>query len=252
VVNLTNATNAVISDSTATGTFYDDDAPRVLVIDDATVVEGDSGSRNLVFTVTMSKTASSAVTVQFQTGNSSAVVGSDYTSTFGILTFAPGTTTQTITVGVLGDAALENDETMIVTLTNADNASISDSTALGTIFDDDNSRQLVIDDVSIMEGDGGTRNLVFRVTMSSASSAPVTVAFQTSSSTAVAPDDYAAQSGILTFAPGTTVMTITVPIVADQISESVEAFGVVLSDPTNAFISDSFGQGIIFEDDNRA
>ena len=251
-VTLSNATNAVISDATATGTIYDDDAPRVLVIDDATVVEGDSGSRNLVFTVTMSKTASSPVTVQFQTSNGSAVVGSDYTSTFGILTFAPGTTTQTITVAVLGDATPEGDESLVVTLANADNATISDTVGFGTIYDDDGNRQLVIDDASIMEGDGGTRNLVFRVTMSSASSAPVTVAFQTNNGSAVAPGDYAAQSGILTFAPGTTAMTITVPIVGDQLSETAESFSVVLSDPTNAFIGDTFGQGTIFEDDNRA
>jgi hypothetical protein len=251
-VTLSNATNAVISDATATGTIYDDDAPRVLVIDDATVVEGDSGSRNLVFTVTMSKTASSPVTVQFQTSNSSAVVGSDYTSTFGILTFAPGTTAQTITVAVLGDATPEGDENLIVTLANADNATISDTQAIGTIYDDDSSRQIVIDDASIVEGDGGTRNLLFRVTLSSASSAPVTVAFQTNNSSAVAPGDFAAQSGILTFAPGTTAMTITVPIVGDQVSETAEGFAVVLSNPTNAFIGDTFGQGTIFEDDNRA
>jgi Calx-beta domain-containing protein len=78
------------------------------------------------------------------------------------------------------------------------------------------------------------------------------VAFQTNNGSAVAPGDYAAQSGILTFAPGTTAMTITVPIVGDQLSETAESFSVVLSDPTNAFIGDTFGQGTIFEDDNRA
>ena len=63
-----------------------------------------------------------------------------------------------------------------------------------------------------MEGDTGTTNALFTVTMSEAATAPVTVNFATSPSSAQAPTDYQSVSGTLTFAPGITTQTITVPI----------------------------------------
>jgi chitinase len=251
LVNLSSAINAEIGDSQAIGTIYDDDQARDLVITDSTVVEGDSGARNLVFTVVMSQPSPVPVTVQYLTSNGTAASPDDYTATGGTLTFAPGNTVQTITVAVLGDSQVEGDETMVVTLTNPSNATLLDGVAIGTIYNDD-QRQLVIDDANVMEGDGGTKNLVFRVTLSQAATAPVTVQFQSSNSSAVAPGDYTARSGILTFAPGVTSLSITVPIVGDQLAESAESFFITLSNPVNATLADSLGAGSIFDDDHRA
>jgi chitinase len=109
----------------------------------------------------------------------------------------------------------------------------------------------VIDDANIMEGDAGTKNLVFKVTMSGATAAPVTVQFQTGNIGAVSPGDYTARTGTITFAPGVTTATITVPIIADQVNENTESFFVTLTNAINAVIGDSSATGTIFDDDNR-
>ena len=69
--------------------------------------------------------------------SSTALLSSDYTSTSGTLTIAAGTTSGTFNVPVAADTIHENDETVKITLSNASNASISDSEAILTITDDD-------------------------------------------------------------------------------------------------------------------
>jgi len=76
-----------------------------------TVAEGNAGTVNAVFMVTISATSGQTVMVQYATANGTATEGSDYTATSGILTFAPGgPLTQTILVSVLGDRVDEPDE----------------------------------------------------------------------------------------------------------------------------------------------
>ena len=64
------------------------------------------------------------MTVNYATANSTAL-GSDYTSASGSLSFSPGTTSQTISVAVLGDVLDEVNETFVVNLSDAVNASIA-------------------------------------------------------------------------------------------------------------------------------
>lgn len=108
-----------------------------LNIADRAVAEGNTGTTNAVFTVTLSPPATNTVTVLYQTADDTALAGSDYTAASGMLTFAPGTTTRTATVSVTGDAASEDNETLFVRLTSPTNAIIGDGEAVGTILDDD-------------------------------------------------------------------------------------------------------------------
>src|SRR4029079_1160246 len=85
-----------------------------LKISDVTVTEGNSGSKSATFTVSLSGQGSWPVTVQYATANGTATAGSDYTGTSGSLTFAPGQTSLTVTVPVLGDTLDEADETFFV------------------------------------------------------------------------------------------------------------------------------------------
>lgn len=61
-----------------------------------------------------------------------------------------------------------------------------------------------IDDVTVAEGDAGTRPATFAVSLSSAAAQPVGVRYATKDDTATAPADYESASGTLTFAPGET------------------------------------------------
>lgn len=108
-----------------------------LSISDAAVTEGDNGTTSLDFTVSLSQSGASDVSVSYATSDTSAVAGSDYTAASGTLTIAPGNTSAIISVAVSGDTDSESDETLTVTLSNASGATIGDGTALGTIQNDD-------------------------------------------------------------------------------------------------------------------
>src|SRR2546422_114916 len=88
-------------------------------------------------TVSLSGASAQTVTVNYATANGTATAGADYVSINGTLTFLPGQTSQTITVAVLCDALDELDETILVNLTAATNATISDGQGVVTILDDD-------------------------------------------------------------------------------------------------------------------
>jgi Calx-beta domain/FG-GAP-like repeat len=108
-----------------------------------------------------------------------------------------------------------------------------------------------ISDVTVTEGNTGTRPATFTVTLSAASTETVTVAYAAGKDTATAGSDYQATSGTLTFAPGETEKTITVPVNGDRLGEANETFVVNLSSPTNATIADGQGVGTIVDDEPR-
>src|SRR5262249_58519849 len=122
-------------------------------------------------------------TVQYTPADGTATTGNnDYRATSGTMTFNPGQTSKTIAVTVNGDTNVEPDETFFVNLSNPTNAGLSNSQGVGTILNDDAS--LLIADVSITEGDSGTKNANFTVTLSQSCSFPVTVYYTTSNGTA--------------------------------------------------------------------
>jgi len=75
----------------------------MISVSDVTVTEGNSGTVNATFQVTLSAPSSQQVTVTFSTGDGTAMGGTDYVSTSGMITFNPGETSKTITVVVNGD-----------------------------------------------------------------------------------------------------------------------------------------------------
>ncbi len=108
-----------------------------LSINDVTDTEGDTGARTFQFTVTLSPSSASPVTVQYATAGVSAAAGSDYVSTSGTLMFNPGITTQPINVTVNGDTDFEANETFNINLTSPSGATVSDGQGVGTINNDD-------------------------------------------------------------------------------------------------------------------
>lgn len=226
------------------------EAKNQLTIADQSVTEGNSGTTNAVFTVTLAPPSSQTVSVFYETVAGTAVANNDYNTTSGQLTFTPGQTTQTITVTVNGDTNDESDETFTVVLSSASNADIIDGEATGTIVDDDGLGSLTINDQTVTEGTSGTKNAVFTVTLSPAAASAVTVNYATANDTANAGTDYVANSGQLTFSPGQTSKTITVTVNGDNIDEgSSEAFFVNLSGASGANIADSQAVGTITDDE---
>jgi len=134
--------------------------PRVS-IDDVTVAEGNSGTSDATFTVTLSEPSSQTVTVDFATADGTASAGSDYHSVAGTLTFAPGDTSETVTVPVIGDTLDEPDETFFVNLSNPVNATIADDQGQGTIVNDEPlAPPGTLHDVGVAGGGFNTRGRV--------------------------------------------------------------------------------------------
>ncbi|MEQ9669692.1 glycoside hydrolase family 9 protein [Coleofasciculus sp. G2-EDA-02] len=224
-----------------------------LSINDVSITEGNTGTKNATFTVNLSAASTQTVSVNYATANDTAIAGSDYTAKSGTLSFTPGQTSKTFTVPIIGDTLDEVNERFKVNLSQATNATIADSQGVGTIVDNDDSApvlsQLSINDVSITEGDSGTQNATFTVKLSAASTQTVSVNYATANDTAIAGSDYTAKSGTLSFTPGQTSKTFTVPILGDTTVEGNETFKVNLSQATNATIGDAQGVGTITNDD---
>ena len=87
------------------------------------------------FVVTLAQPSNQTVTVQYATSNGTATGGDDYVATTGTLTFAPGETSKTISVVVLGDTVAEGAESFLVTLSSPTGATVGDGIGTGTITD---------------------------------------------------------------------------------------------------------------------
>lgn len=139
---LSSPSGATLADERATGTIVNDDAqaPDVLPalsIADLSVAEGDGAHVHFMFMVTLDKASTSPVTVEYRTGNGTALAGADYEAATGTLTFAPGETAKQIHVDVIGDTVAEADERFTVTLLTPTGATIADGEATGTLLNDD-------------------------------------------------------------------------------------------------------------------
>uniref|UniRef100_UPI0024BA48DA Calx-beta domain-containing protein n=1 Tax=Mycolicibacterium poriferae TaxID=39694 RepID=UPI0024BA48DA len=337
------------------------DALPTLSISDAAVVEGDGGQTHVMFTVTLSAASDEAVSVGYVTSNGTATAGVDYTAGSGVVSFAPGVTSQMVHVMVAGDVAVEGDETFTVSLSNPSGATIADGSAVGTITNDDvaptptpgassvtyvvsddwgsgfvagvkvtagsafdgwtvefdtparisniwnaeivshvgqhyvvrnaswNAKvaagqsvefgfqaapgggssavtgfvvngsstggpapvvpKVSVADASVVEGDSGTTQLTFTVTLDTASDEVVSVGYVTSNGTATAGVDYTAGNGTITFAPGVLSQQISVTVTGDGTAETDETFTLTLSSPSGVTVADGSATGTIVNDD---
>jgi PKD repeat protein len=116
-------------------------APTVSVsIADATIIEGNSGTKTLAFKVALSAVSSSNVTYDIATADGSATAGSDYVArSLSGQTIPAGSLSKSFAVTINGDTVVEPDETFFVNLGNVNGALVADGQAIGTIRNDDSS-----------------------------------------------------------------------------------------------------------------
>lgn len=242
----------------ATGTILDDDitGPPFLSVQPVKMFEGDSGVREMTVFVTLGGPAADTVTVDYATRDATALAGSDYRITAGTLTFEPGETENTFTVAILGDTVIEADERFELVLSNmSGDAILFTDVANATIESDDPFAMVTIDDVVLPEGDSGTGEMLFTVSLDAPAGDPVTLDYESADAvtgnSAAAGEDYTPVSGVLTILPGETEDTIAVQISGDTDNEFDEAFTVQLSNVSqNAELADPVGEGRIVNDDD--
>jgi hypothetical protein len=231
-----------------------------VTVGDATVTEGNSGPTQATLTFTLSKAATSAVTLQYATVDGTATTANnDYGAAAGTITFAAGETQKTISLVVKGDTTAEGNETLTVALSNPVGATLVRTSATVTITNDDSTPPppglptLSISDLTLTEGNSGNTSGVVTIKLSQAPAQTVTVKWAPKDGTATKADsDYSfpLTGGTLTFnLGGGTERQIDVVVTGDAKFEFNETFSVELSDPQGATIADAEGVITIENDD---
>jgi endo-1,4-beta-xylanase len=233
-------------------------------VGDATLVEGTAASRSMQVAVTLDRPATATVVVTYRLRASSATAPSDFDDKGGVsrtISFVPGATvSKFIAVVIRPDTVDESDETFVIDLLGATNATISRSVGLGTIVDDDPigpGFRATVSDASIVEGDLNQRKLRFTVSLSEPAPATVGMQYTISQLSATNGADHTATPlpRTLTFRRGASGFTpvakiVTVPVNSDVVAEGDETFRIVLSQPTvGVLLVDSVGIGRIIDDD---
>ncbi|MEW6155869.1 MAG: Calx-beta domain-containing protein [Verrucomicrobiota bacterium] len=253
LVRLSNAVNATLAAAEARVTIENDDALPApeLVLSAQTISEGNSGSQTINLTLTLSFASSQTVTVDYTTADETAMAAEDYVASSGQVQFAAGETTRTIALEIKGDTVVEPNETFLVKLSKAVNATLAAAEARVTIENDDALPvpELVLSAQTVSEGNSGSQAINLTLTLSFASSQSVTVDYTTADETAVAAEDYVASSGQVQFAPGETTRTIALEIKGDTVVEPNETFLVRLSNAVRATLATAEVRITILNDD---
>ncbi|MBI5276957.1 MAG: type I secretion C-terminal target domain-containing protein, partial [Burkholderiales bacterium] len=210
------------------------------------------------------------VTVDYAAAPGTAEAG-DFSLASGTLTFTPGQTTQTITVTINNDDVFEGLENYSVTLSNASNADITDTTGAGGIRDDgtggggtdDDTPTLAVSSPSVTEGTDGFA--VFTVSLDNASDFATTVSLALASGTAAVGTDTGSNATLevstdggttwitataATIAASTTSVLVRTAITDDALDEAAEGFTLTATQTGGTTANTAAtGTGTITDDD---
>ena len=247
-LDLSGAVNGTIAVAQGHGTITDDEAAPAISVDSPTVGEADG---TMTFTISIDAAAAVDTMVDYATADAGATDGADYTGQTGTATITAGSTSTTVDVPVLDDSVYEGDETLTLELSNPVNGT-GTPTGTGTITDDDTAPDASIVDASVTEGNSGTKNLTFTVSLTNASSSDVTVHYATSNGTATAPSDYVSDTGTLTIPAGQTSGDVQVVVKGETAFEPNETLTLTLSNLVGGgTITDAVATGTITNDDRH-
>jgi hypothetical protein len=230
---------------------------------DTSANEGNSGSSNIDFTLNLNQIAPSTITVSYSisgSGVNSANI-SDFNGSFpsGSISFSPGQTNKVISIPINGDEYVESDETFTLTLSNPIGATITSTTAIGTILNDDSGPTINIAGNSHEknEGNSGLTSFTFTVTRSGTTTSSSSVdynvsAYGANSASANDFEDAEFNNGTVDFLSGETSKSITVQVNGDKEKESNETFKVTINNPSGGNIQTDSTIGTIINDDSTA
>lgn len=247
-LQLTQPENATLNTTQALATIVNDDLPPRLLIGDVSLLEGDGGMTNAIFTVILEHALEFNASFTFNTVDGTATSGSDYQLAMGEVSFPAGETNATISVPILGDLLEEPDETFFLELSSLTNVTAPVHPVSGVIVGDDGII-IRLADASVREGDSGATNLVFQVSLSKAASRLVRVSFATAPGNAMPDVDYVPTNLDVVFEPGVTNIDVLVPIHGDLLDEPNENLMATLANPVGATLQSTNVTGTILDDD---
>lgn len=226
--------------------------PLTVSVLDAVRMEGGLGERLILpVPVRLSAPVSRTVSVEYVTGpprpgtgQLPAVAGVDFEPVAGRLEFAPGEVEKTVPIVVLGDPFYETDEVFGLILSNPVGMTIEGLLPVLTILNDDALPRVSVADVRIVEGNSGTQDLVFPVTMVGLAAMDIEIAWATTNETARSPFDFAGGTGTVVIPAGMTTGEIRIPVVGDSVEEPNEYFTLRLSASPTSTVPVAFGKSV--------
>ncbi len=254
-VQLSNPVGATLADGRGNATIVnDDDEPPALSIGDVSMVEGDDGTTSATFTVTLSRTTgprTDVVSVDYATRDGSATAADDdYLPASGTLSLEPGQTRAEITVEVVGDTAVEDDESFSVVLSRPVGATLADGVGEGTILNDDEeaSRIRLAGAPPVAENAGSVAVSLERFA-GATRAARVTITAVGGSATAG--EDFIASSRTVSWAAGETGRKLfELEILDDSLEEDDETVILRLSSPVDSLLVDPAELTLVITDDD--
>ncbi len=259
IVTLNTPNAGTISTASATGNIVNDDTSIAIAATSSVKGEGNSATTPFTFTVTRSGnlgiSSSANYTVTGHTAPSVDTLDFGGTVPSGTVTFTANESSKVITVNVAGDTVVEGDENFRISLTNPSaGTTISTSTAIGTLMNDDTSYTIGATSANVAEGNSGSTPFTFTVTRSGVVAVTGSVKYAVTGSApnpAIASDFQGSvlPSGTVTFVANETSKVITVNVLGDAVGEQSEGFIVSLNTPISGTITTVSAVGNILNDD---
>jgi hypothetical protein len=235
------STNLVLGNlTTTTHAILDNDDPPVVGFAMATgSVAENVGGGSVTVEVRLSAPSGRTVSVGYARNTSDTATAQDATvvGSPGVLTFAPGEVSKTITVQIINDALDEDDEVVGITLSNPSNATLGTASHALTIVDDDPPPSVAFVNATSRVDEDIDETATIQVRLSAASGKTVTVPFVLNAATTATlnADFTIATVSPLVFDPGITQRTITIVIIRNlPTNEPDELVVLDLVNPVNA------------------
>ncbi|MFC2086962.1 Calx-beta domain-containing protein [Bacteroidota bacterium] len=222
-------------DSTYTYTIHDDDNPRTVEF----TLTGKTNAENVTLVTVFIQTSSidivNDLTVQYAVSNGTATGGGiDYTLTNGTATILAGDPNTSFNFNVIDDVIDENDETIIIELSNPTDANLGTNTTYTYTITDNDAIPTIEFTQTSSGSDEGTSPASLEVSLSAASGLDITVDYAVSGGTASSGTDFSLSDGTLTVTAGNTSANVSPTIFDDGIVELDETIEVTISNESNA------------------
>ncbi|MCH8012847.1 MAG: T9SS type A sorting domain-containing protein [Candidatus Marinimicrobia bacterium] len=234
ILTLSNPNNASLgTNTTHTFTINDNDDPPTIQFS-ATSSNGDEGATPATLTLSLSAASSQTVTVDYAISGTATGGGTDYTLAAGTATITAGQTTTTVSATINDDALDENDETIIVTISNPSNATLgTNNIHTYTITDNDPQTSIQFSSTT-STGTEGTASVNFELAIAATAGRDITVDYAVSGTATGTGTDYTLADGTATITAGSMTTNVTATVVDDGLDENDETIILTISNPSNA------------------
>jgi hypothetical protein len=221
--------------------------PR-LQIHDTTVVEGNEGTTNAAFVLSLTAPLKVPLTVHFSTWSGFLDVD-PFVPTNGVVTFPAGSTNEVVSVQVRGDVLDEDSEGFFLSLESEGDIIVDDGIGFCEIIDDDDPPTVSVVPTSAPEGRRGAREVLVELALSAPSAKAVSVKWATRQGTALSGKDFQAATGTVHFAVGAQSETLSLQILGNRSVEADKQLFVYLFSPVACTLGNSNGVVTILNDD---